>query len=75
MDDQSTLPSSYRSFVAYGGYDEAYVRQPLRWIEEITVCLTIRMQLGASRAGCPSQNVVDAVLHRIQYIQVQGRRK
>ena len=24
MDDQSTLPSSYRSFVAYGGYDEPY---------------------------------------------------
>ena len=24
MDDQSTLPSSYRSFIAYGGYDEPY---------------------------------------------------
>ena len=24
MDDQPTLPSSYRSFVAYGGYDEPY---------------------------------------------------
>ena len=24
VDDQSTLPSSYRSFVAYGGYDEPY---------------------------------------------------
>ena len=22
MDDQSTLPSSYRSFIAYGRYDE-----------------------------------------------------
>ena len=24
MDDQPTLPSSYRSFVACGGYDEPY---------------------------------------------------
>ena len=24
VDDQSTPPSSYRSFVAYGGYDEPY---------------------------------------------------
>ena len=24
VDDQSTLPSSYRSFVASGGYDEPY---------------------------------------------------
>ena len=24
VDDQSTLPSSYRSFVAYGGHDEPY---------------------------------------------------
>ena len=24
VDDQSTPPSSYRSFIAYGGYDEPY---------------------------------------------------
>ena len=24
VDDQSTPPSSYRSFLAYGGYDEPY---------------------------------------------------
>ena len=28
MDDQSTHPSSYRSFIAYGGYDEPHAPVP-----------------------------------------------
>ena len=31
VDDQSTLPSSYRSFVAYGGYDEPCAPSHTLW--------------------------------------------
>ena len=31
VDDQSTPPSSYRSFIAYGGYDEPYAPALKTW--------------------------------------------
>ena len=41
VDDQSTLPASYRSFVAYGGYDEPYapackVEETNSWGQSVT---------------------------------------